>query len=184
MVPEGANIDPLPPSHISNLPPFTPKLESQSIRKTPGVDHQRSKPLTKDLKHVPASSQAVAPGGLGPRPNIMNPQLDAARRIGMPGSPSPMSNRGQYKAPTMMKRPIEGAGGGDARVPLVDLPANGAIGTGDAGGDLKRQRLNNWEMWRLLWRFFEGGGFLPNCFAEEALGLELVVQVQGFDDLL
>lgn len=145
MVPEGANADPLPPSHAQNLPAFNPKAESPSIRKTPGIDYKGSRPVTKDLKQLSNASQAPAAGAApGARPNIVNPQLDATRRIGAPGSPSPMANRGQYKPPTM-KRPIDGAGAGPPRVPLVDLPANGALGTalGDAGGDAKRQRLNN-----------------------------------------
>ncbi|CZT09251.1 related to Double Strand Break repair protein mus-11 [Rhynchosporium graminicola] len=135
-----------PPSAIpAHLPVFNPHAESPSIRKTPGVDHKSSKPLTRDLKHVPGSSQAVAAPGAtagggagGPRSNIMNPQLDNARRIGAPGSSSPMNhNRSSYKPPTFAggKRPV------DMRAPLVDLPPNGAL-TGEGGGDAKRQRLN------------------------------------------
>jgi DNA repair and recombination protein RAD52 len=79
------------------------------------------------------------------RGNVMNPQMDVARRIGVPGAglPSPLQNRGSYKPPTM-KRPIDSGGGGNAnRAPLGDLPANGPIGAGDGGGgDVKRQRLN------------------------------------------
>ncbi|KAL2073802.1 hypothetical protein VTL71DRAFT_11128 [Oculimacula yallundae] len=143
MLPEGNTVEGAPPSVIpAHLPSFNPHAESPSIRKTPGVDHKSSKPLTRDLKHVPGSSQAVtapgagAAGGPGPRPNIMNPQFDNARRIGAPGSPSPMNNnRNSYKPPTMAKRPV------DSRAPLLDLPPNGALGS-DVGGDLKRQRLN------------------------------------------
>jgi DNA repair and recombination protein RAD52 len=142
MIPEVSGPEQIPPSHARNLPLFNPKLESPSIRKTPGIDYKGSRPVTKDLKQLPGSSQAPA-GVAGAKINIMNPALDNTRRIGAPGSPSPMANRGQYKPPTM-KRPIDG-GGGTARVPLVDLHANGAIsiGTGDAAGDAKRQRLNN-----------------------------------------
>ncbi|KAF8862351.1 hypothetical protein BDZ45DRAFT_617115 [Acephala macrosclerotiorum] len=127
-----------PPQLPAHLPSFNPHAESPSIRKTPGVDHKSSKPLTRDLKHVSGGAQAAAASGPVARPNVINPQLDATRRIGAPGSPSPMANRGQYKPPTL-KRP-----GGDVnglRQPLVDLPANGAMGN-DAG-DLKRQRLNS-----------------------------------------
>ena len=142
-LPEGLITDPIPPSAVQNLPAFNPKLESPSIRKTPGIDHKGSRPISRDLKQLPGSSQAPAPGAAGARPNITNPQMDATRRIGAPGSPSPMANRGQYKPPTM-KRPVDG-GGGPGRVPLVDLPANGAIGnsTVDVGGDAKRQRTTN-----------------------------------------
>jgi DNA repair and recombination protein RAD52 len=142
-IPEGVDADPLPPSHTSNLPAFNPNLESPSIRKTPGIDHKKSKPLTRDGKHVPGGSQAAASAGPEQRPSIMNPHLDATRRIGAPGGSSPVGNRGQYKPPTMMKRPVDAVGGGLSRAPLLDLPANGAMGPGEAGGDAKRQRLNN-----------------------------------------
>ncbi|KAK0106917.1 DNA repair protein rad52 [Cadophora gregata] len=143
MLPEGTTTDGAPPPAIpAHLPVFNPHAESPSIRKTPGIDHKSSKPLTRDLKHVPGSSQAVAaaPGAGAPRPNIMNPQLDNTRRIGAPGSPSPMmNNRNSYKPPTIAnKRPV------DSRAPLHDLPPNGAIaGAGaEQGGDVKRQRMN------------------------------------------
>jgi len=140
MVPEGAATEPLPPN-VHNLPVFNPRAESPSIRKTPGIDFKGSRPITRDLKQLPGSSQAPAAGA---RPtNIVNPQLDSTRRIGAPGSPSPNANRGHYKPPTM-KRPMDGTGGGLARAPLHDLPANGTLGNaGDVGGDLKRQRMSN-----------------------------------------
>lgn len=131
--------DTLPPQAL-NLPAFNPHADSPSIRKTPGIDHSSTKPLTRDLKHVPGSTQAVAePSANGMRANVVNPQFNTARRIGAPasGNPSPMANRGSYKPPTI-KRPVEGGGG---RVPLVDLPANGTVIHGD-GGDIKRQKLN------------------------------------------
>lgn len=141
-LPEGPITDPLPPSAVQKLAAFDPKLESPSIRKTPGIDHKGSRPISRDLKQLPNASQAPAAGATGARPNIVNPQMEATRRIGAPGSPSPMANRGQYKPPTM-KRPIDG-GGGLARAPLGDLPTNGAIaGNIDVGGDAKRQRMNN-----------------------------------------
>jgi DNA repair and recombination protein RAD52 len=73
-----------------------------------------------------------------PKPtNIVNPQLDAMRRIGAPGGFSPMANRGSFKQP--MKRPVDANAAN--RTPLTDLPANGPIGA-DTGGDAKRQRIN------------------------------------------
>jgi DNA repair and recombination protein RAD52 len=97
-------------------------------------------PLTKELKHVPGSTQTGAAGTTGSaRTNIVNPQLDATRRIGAPGSASPMANRNMYKPPTM-KRPYQGQG--PARPPLGDLPPNEAIHVTDSGGDMKRARLN------------------------------------------
>jgi DNA repair and recombination protein RAD52 len=74
---------------------------------------------------------------------VVNPGLEGVRKIGAPGgnSPSPMANRGSYKPPTVVKRPVDGGG----RTPLTDLGPNGAIGSGgaDGGGDVKRQRLNS-----------------------------------------
>ncbi|KAI9642789.1 DNA repair protein rad52 [Ciborinia camelliae] len=144
----------VPPVNL-NLPAFNPNLESPSIRRTPGVDQKSSKPLSRDLKPIPAS-QSQAPAAVtaqaqpASRPvlatnrnmHLGNPQLDATRRIGAPSSPSPMGmgNRNSYKPPTMMKRPM-----GDAnRAPLTDLQTNGhgLTGGAHAGGDAKRQRLN------------------------------------------
>lgn len=146
MVPEAATVDALPPSHNLNLLAFNPRLESPSIRKTPGVDHNRSKKLGKDLKPVPDNPQPpaapVGRPGMG-RGGIMNPQLDAARQIGAPGSrlSSPLQNRGSYKPPSI-KRPIDMGGVAD-RAPLANLPANEPIGPGDqGGGDVKRQRID------------------------------------------
>ncbi|KAG9230581.1 hypothetical protein BJ875DRAFT_150846 [Amylocarpus encephaloides] len=113
------------PSHVAA---FDLQRET-SIRRTPGVDHKSSKHVGRDGKHVPASQTPVRTTG-----NIVNPQLDATRRIGAPNSPSPMANRNSYKPPS--KRPV------DSRAPLVDLPANGAIGQADLAGDAKRQRMN------------------------------------------
>lgn len=135
---QNASKAPQPPA---NLPAFNVHAESPSIRKTPGVDHNRSKPLTKDLKHVPGSTQQNAgphPGQI--RTNILNPQLESTRRIGVPGIASPTANRGMYKPPTI-KRPSEG-GNAVARAPLGDLSANGNQPVTDAGGDAKRQKLN------------------------------------------
>jgi DNA repair and recombination protein RAD52 len=134
MLPEGQTAEGPPAPILNHLPAFNLHAESPSIRKTPGVDHKSSKPLTRDLKHVPGSTQTVT---ASPKPtNIVNPQLDATRRIGAPGGFSPMSNRGSFKQP--LKRNIDT---GVNRTPLTDLPANGALGA-DGGGDAKRQRIN------------------------------------------
>ncbi|RAL65308.1 hypothetical protein DID88_000876 [Monilinia fructigena] len=74
---------------------------------------------------IPAQAQpASRPVMAGNRNiNLGNPQLDATRRIGAPGSPSPMSmgNRNSYKPPTMTKRPIVDA----ERAPSTDSQTNG-----------------------------------------------------------
>ncbi|KAK5663046.1 hypothetical protein OQA88_6462 [Cercophora sp. LCS_1] len=136
---------------------FNPKAESPSIRKTPGIDHTKSKPVSKGGQHVPPNptSDNVTGGGAKPMPrpgpaagpmargNIINPQLDQTRRIGAPGQSSPLANRGQYRPPTM-KRPndngIPPAGAG--RPPLADVSNNVPVtGTSGVNGpDAKRQR--------------------------------------------
>jgi DNA repair and recombination protein RAD52 len=190
---------------------FNPKAEA--IPKTPGIDHTKSKPVSKSLQHVapkvsegsgdgaaPSNNKPGGPGmvppgqqarpqpamagnggpranvngvsGGGPRPgpvgaagpprpaNVVNPQLDQTRRIGAPGVSSPLSNRGQFRPPTV-KRAAVGADGpssgtapggdmnGGNRVPLADVPANSVVGgsagnpAGDATGrDFKRQRTS------------------------------------------
>ncbi|TWU79120.1 DNA repair protein rad52 [Metarhizium rileyi] len=153
------NADAKEPGLISSQA-FNPKADSPSIRKTPGIDHTSSKPVTRNGHHAPPSSSQsgapsssatgltpVRPSGSATRGNLVNPSLDQARRIGAPGGPgSPLANRGSYKPPTM-KRPLPGEAG-VTRPPLVDLPANStaqgngtntAVATGD-GVDVKRQK--------------------------------------------
>ncbi|KAK4152800.1 hypothetical protein C8A00DRAFT_44187 [Chaetomidium leptoderma] len=107
-------------------------------------------------------SVGAARPGAGPRPpgNMVHPQLDQARRIGAPGSLSPLGNRGQFR-PLTVKRPAGGGGGGGGdgaagganggpaaaagRVPLGDMPSNAVVGRGaggESGPDLKRQRTS------------------------------------------
>jgi DNA repair and recombination protein RAD52 len=140
MLPEMRDTDGPPPMLPRNLLAFNPHAESPSIRKTPGINHNQTMPLTKELKHVPGSTQTGAGSASGSaRTNVVNPQLDATRRIGAPGSPSPMANRNMYKPPTM-KRPYQGQG--PARPPLGDLPTNETLQVTDGGGDMKRARMN------------------------------------------
>ncbi|KEZ38779.1 DNA repair and recombination protein rhm52 [Scedosporium apiospermum] len=130
---------------------FNPKAESPSIRKTPGIDHNSSKPVTRNA--VQSSSQApaspaVPSAGPGSRPgggfqsgigNVVNPHLNQARRIGTPGGgASPLANRGQYRPPTM-KRPLPGDGNG-ARPALTEVSTNSAVGLNDGAFDAKRQK--------------------------------------------
>lgn len=135
---------------------FNPKLESPSIRKTPGIDHHSSKPVGRNGQHVaPTNSQAQAekPSGnsftpvrpsMGAPPprssNMVNPNLEQARRIGAPGGPgSPLGNRGSFRQPTMKRPPP-----GDANSPrpaLADLPSNANGSHNAAATDVKRQRM-------------------------------------------
>ncbi|KAH7025724.1 uncharacterized protein B0I36DRAFT_328993 [Microdochium trichocladiopsis] len=147
---------------------FDAKLESPSIRKTPGIDHNTSRPLARNGQHVaPAkldddkeapASPLIGTGrggftGAGPgRPSMGmgNPVLSQTRQIGAPMmGGSPMGNRNQYKPPTI-KRPApaagttDGGGGGVgiARQALTDVSTNGNVNSiGGAGNDPKRQKM-------------------------------------------
>ena len=112
-------------------PAFNPHLESPSIRKTPGVDHTKTKPVNRDLVGA-----AGAPSPISRGTNFVNPQTDKARRVGVPGSASPLQNRGTYKPP-QMKRPAEGGRSalGDVTNASMNVPAA-------EGGDVKRQRMS------------------------------------------
>ncbi|KAH6899901.1 hypothetical protein B0T10DRAFT_469073 [Thelonectria olida] len=146
---------------------FNPKAESPSIRKTPGIDHNSSKPVSKSGQHVPpANSQASAPAGntngftpvgntssftpvrpsfpssQSARGNVVNPSLDQARRLGAPGGQgSPLANRSSYRPPTMKRPPPGDVGAG--RPPLADLPSNGpTTGVSSVNGlEAKRQKM-------------------------------------------
>ncbi|KFY38455.1 hypothetical protein V494_04351 [Pseudogymnoascus sp. VKM F-4513 (FW-928)] len=117
---------------------FNPHSQSPSIRKTPGIDHTKTIPVNRNFKQAPPPPAAAA-AAAGPRGNInvVNPQLDATRRVGAPGSPSPLGNRGSYKPPTMVgKRPGEAG----ERLPLGEVPTNGAVTGGQH--EVKRQRMS------------------------------------------
>ncbi|KAH7357874.1 DNA repair and recombination protein RAD52 [Plectosphaerella cucumerina] len=133
---------------------FNPKLDSPSIRKTPGIDHSSSKPVNRSGQHVPPSSSQSqqAQGGTGftpvrPPGGVPNPAL--GRRIGAPGGPaSPLANRTSYRPPTMTKRPAPQESNG-GRPPLAEVtnstgaPANGpGAGPGAAVDAAKRQRMS------------------------------------------
>ncbi|ETS81694.1 hypothetical protein PFICI_06696 [Pestalotiopsis fici W106-1] len=142
------------PPGTATLPPkggklFDPKLESPSIRKTPGIDHGSTKPVGKDMRHVApvkhdeeASQQPASgiskfnPPGRQSLGNVVNPSLNQARQIGAPGSQSPMANRNQYRPPTM-KRPAENG----TRAPLNDITTNSTVGASAATTDAKRQKV-------------------------------------------
>lgn len=71
---------------------FNPHAESPSIRKTSGVDHNRSVPLKRDLK--PDTAHVAT--------NVINPQFDQARKV---GAPSPNGVIGGQRSGTSSYRP-------------------------------------------------------------------------------
>ncbi|KAL8802630.1 MAG: hypothetical protein Q9182_003683 [Xanthomendoza sp. 2 TL-2023] len=124
---------------MSQAPFFNPHLESPSIRKTAGVDHSKTKPVTRDLVGAPPP-QPAGPG----RPNYLHPQADKARRVGMPpaGGAGPLSNRTSYKPP-QIKRPAEGNPMQQSREALGDVTSTTVNMLVDTGGDVKRQRIGD-----------------------------------------
>ena len=79
--------------HITN---FNPHAETPSIRKTAGVNHNRSGPLRRDTlvrEHgvvPPVPNRAMSPGGIGGR-DFIDPRAEASRRVGAPGQANVMS---------------------------------------------------------------------------------------------
>ena len=99
-----------------------PRLQPQQQQHVPTNQHHPQPPSATAGAGQPIPAQ-------GPRPtNFVNPHLDAARRIGMPGAPgiSPLQNRSSYKVPTL-KRPADGppagtVSGGGTGAALVAQP--------------------------------------------------------------
>ncbi|KAH8166621.1 hypothetical protein CIB48_g1636 [Xylaria polymorpha] len=124
---------------------FDPRAESPSIRKTPGIDHKSSKPLSRSGVHVEPVKREPnqqRPALNGP-PNVVNPSLSQVRQIGAPGGAgSPLGNRGQYRPPTMKRPAPGGPDGGGNRAPLTEVSTNGPPAPAGAGGvDAKRQKM-------------------------------------------
>ncbi|RHZ57161.1 RAD52 DNA repair protein RADC [Aspergillus thermomutatus] len=78
------------PHTAVNAPQFDPHAESPSIRKTAGVDHSKSVPISRPML------AGVSPASNNTR-DFINPSTEMHRKIGAPGGGigSPMMNRGQ-----------------------------------------------------------------------------------------
>jgi DNA repair and recombination protein RAD52 len=121
---------------LTNAPTaFNPHAESPSIRRTQGVNPNKSAPIMREslgsaLTNASNASQQHNPQqGNGPnRSNFTNPSIDPTRRIGMPGGGGP-PNRGAYKPPSAVKRP--------ALTDVSNLPQT------DGGTDSKKQRVES-----------------------------------------
>ncbi|KAI1429125.1 hypothetical protein F5Y12DRAFT_782120 [Xylaria sp. FL1777] len=124
---------------------FDPRAESPSIRKTPGIDHRSSKPLSKGGVHVPPVKRELDQQRPVPNvpPNVVNPSLSQMRQIGAPGGTgSPLGNRGQYRPPTMKRPAPSGPDGGGNRTPLTEVSTNGPpAAAGAVVTDAKRQKM-------------------------------------------
>lgn len=114
---------------------FNPHAESPSIRRTQGVNPNKSAPIMREsLTNALANAANGVPQqnqqqGNGPnRSNFVNPAVDPTRRVGMPGGGGP-PNRGAYKPPSAVKRP--------ALTDVSNLPQV------DGGADSKKQRVES-----------------------------------------
>ncbi|KAL1872246.1 DNA repair protein rad52 [Paecilomyces lecythidis] len=145
----------------SSVPQFDPRSESPSIRKTAGVDHNKSVPITKPM---------LAQQGVTPTNNtrdFVNPSADLTRRIGAPGggiaSPARGPSTSSYRPLTRPAVDTRNAGGNmgasngapipqnmnGKRPPLNDV-TNAGPGAGPSvtasvsgPGDPKRPRIGN-----------------------------------------
>ncbi|KAK5047899.1 hypothetical protein LTR84_006087 [Exophiala bonariae] len=140
------------PTAANAVPKFDPRSESPSIRKTSGVDHNKSVPLKRDLTAdtTPHTTQ------------IINPQFDPLRRVGALGNGGqPQISRGPstsaYRPPTRRGpesnsgSPITGVGAGGVdrvlqsvkRPPLGDVSnvQHSVTAVTTDGVDAKRQKL-------------------------------------------
>ncbi|EXJ85439.1 hypothetical protein A1O1_05803 [Capronia coronata CBS 617.96] len=134
------------------VPKFNPHAESPSIRKTSGVNHNKSIPLKRDL--TPDTTTLAT--------NIINPQADLSRRVGAPGATAPLAvargpSTSAYRPPTRRgPEPISGplqnsveTGSGDRaqqtarRAPLGDMSnlQHTATAITTDGVDAKRQKV-------------------------------------------
>ncbi|KAJ9251324.1 hypothetical protein DTO207G8_5427 [Paecilomyces variotii] len=111
----------------SSVPQFDPRAESPSIRKTAGVDHNKSLPISKPM---------LAQQGITPTDNtrdFVNPSADLNRRIGAPGSSgigSPVSRGPSTSSYRPLTRPTvdprnAGANIGPIKGPSVPQNMNG-----------------------------------------------------------
>ena len=135
-----------------NATPFNPHAESPSLRRTSGIDHNRSMPVTRvAISGNNGSGNGTANGNgtaaAGGKPDFVNPQANANRRIGMPGAAqSPLANRSTYRPPgpaAGAKRAAPQDGGGAARPPLSDMSNFQPDGSTTAESlESKRARLN------------------------------------------
>lgn len=114
---------------------FNPHAESPSIRRTQGINPNKSAPIMREsLNNALANAANGGPQqnqqqGNGPdRSNFVNPAVDPTRRVGMPGGGGP-PNRGAYKPPSAVKRP--------ALTDVSNLPQV------DGGADTKKQRVES-----------------------------------------
>ena len=150
---------------------FNPKAESPSIRKTPGIDHSKSLPLSRSGQHVPGivkegggASSGGPPAGnnrgaspapaAGPRPplppqqqqqqqrgNVVHPQLDQTRRIGAPPAAGGSPLANRGQYKPPTMKRPLPTEGVAGRQPLADLPSNAAAVVGGGAAGMDAKRV-------------------------------------------
>ena len=147
-------------SPVLQMQKFDPHTESPSIRKTAGIDHNRSAPIKRPL---PGTNPTVAPAARerpqipsGPSRDFVNPNTDMQRRIGAPigGIHSPTTRSGfsggTYRPPT--RKGIDSSTteechnltpklGGVKRSALDDVSNIPSINAKGESDDIKKQRI-------------------------------------------
>lgn len=145
-------------------PKFDPHAESPSIRKTAGIDHTKSVPVSKPMlfgtSQSPAGPGATATGGAAPGRNFINPATDVHRRIGAPGGnpggiASPVNKGFTTSSYRPLTRPaIDNRNAANnmnnptndpslKRPPLNDVTNAPLPGALPGSGDIKRPRLSS-----------------------------------------
>lgn len=150
-------------------PKFDPHAESPSIRKTAGIDHTKSVPVSKPMLFGTSQSPAgpgagaAAGAGVGGGRNFINPATDVHRRIGAPGgnpggTASPVNkgfttssyrpltrpavdNRNAANNTNNMNNPTNDPS--LKRPPLNDVTNAPLPGALPGSGDIKRPRLSS-----------------------------------------
>jgi DNA repair and recombination protein RAD52 len=145
---------------LPNIPKFDPHAESPSIRKTAGIDHNKTIPVKRGIGGAPVIASPTVRDGIPPRTNpprdFVNPSTDMHRRIGAPGtgmqSPGGMTGSA-YRPPTRRGPDPSIAGGGGPqnnsttkRTPLGDIANVHQSSTGAADeSNTKKQRTSGPE---------------------------------------
>ncbi|TPR03520.1 Aspartic-type endopeptidase ctsD [Aspergillus niger] len=102
----------------SGAPVFDPHAESPSIRKTAGIDHNKSLPVSRPML---AGAGAASPATNNTR-DFVNPSQDMNRRIGAPGMNSPMNRPMSTSSYRPLTRPNINAPGAAAAANRATTP--------------------------------------------------------------
>jgi len=145
----------------SNIPKFDPHAESPSIRKTAGIDHNKTIPVKRGIGGTPVVASPpvrdVVPPRTNPPRDFVNPSTDMHRRIGAPGigMQSPGTMPGSAYRPPTRRGPdpsVAGGGGGAQNNGIVKRPPLGDISNAHQSNtsaanesDAKRQRISGPE---------------------------------------